>query len=180
MHIKSALILSAFIVVQAAATSVPAFCRQLPVASEASALDVPPGAVSPGTAAIAPDSPIGPAVAAAPPAAETHAPAAADSPSGFSRFVRDVGGDYRGFFSKGVALRLGIGGTAAASSTCGIRTSRTKPLSRRRPRRSGWTAATSTGVPLASGRSRLAGGRLVTSRGAPKRRPRDEPGSRAD
>ena len=105
--------LSAFIVVQAASPSVPAFCRQLPGATEPSALDVPAGAVSPGTLAVALDSPITPAVAAARPTAETHAPAAADSPSGFSRFVRDVGGDYRGFFSKGVALRLGIGGAAA-------------------------------------------------------------------
>jgi hypothetical protein len=40
-------------------------------------------------------------------------PNPADSGSGFARFVRDVGGDYKGFFSKGVAVRLGIGGAAA-------------------------------------------------------------------
>jgi hypothetical protein len=39
--------------------------------------------------------------------------ATSDSGSELARFVRDVGGDYKGFFSKGVALRLGIGGAAA-------------------------------------------------------------------
>lgn len=113
MHIQPALILSALIVVEASAPSVPAYCRQVPVASERPALALPAGAAAPVAAPVALDSSIAAAVVAARPAAETHAPAAADSPSGFSRFVRDVGGDYKGFFSKGVALRLGIGGTAA-------------------------------------------------------------------
>jgi hypothetical protein len=40
-------------------------------------------------------------------------PSADRSDSEFRRFVRDVAGDYKGFFSEGVAWRLGIGGAAA-------------------------------------------------------------------
>src|SRR4051794_1046494 len=40
-------------------------------------------------------------------------PSPTDSHSGFASLLRDVGGDYKGFFSKGVALRLGIGGATA-------------------------------------------------------------------
>ena len=41
------------------------------------------------------------------------APPVVESGPGFSGFMHDVGGDYKGFFSTGVALRLGLGGAAA-------------------------------------------------------------------
>jgi hypothetical protein len=84
----------AVVLIVVALFPVPARCQTAPMLTAQPPLDSTPISADSQSAAAA-------------------APIPTDSSSGFARLLRDVGGDYKGFFSKGVALRLGIGGAAA-------------------------------------------------------------------